>query len=466
CSTTVSTTTKTLYAAGITPTISISTATSTVCSGNSVLFTANANAGSVSPSYQWKKNGSAISGATSTTYTAAPGSLVNGDAITCELTTNNPCSTPPIVTSNSIVLAVLQSPTVSSIVDADNVTPISSKTYCTLGSQAGYRAPTPGGTWSSSNTSVVIAASVSTNPQASAINAIGNGTAVVSYSVQSANGCITTANVAVVVARQATPSAITGPTVVCKGSSIPLSNATAGGTWYADAYGSINSSGIYTGVNTANAGVVKYTTTNINGCSASVSYAVTVRALPATPSIAFVTNTPSPFLGGGGGLNICRNRTFSLRGTPTGGVWSATNPSLMSVLPNGVASTSSTLGGPAGITYTYTDPSTTCASSRTIGGYTVITCAYKGVTPSVIGDKDAIVSTLYPNPATNVVNVRMDMLAGKADMVITDVLGKQVKVQSLSLGNNEIDITGLSKGFYLVSITTKGGKQNQKLVVE
>jgi hypothetical protein len=45
-------------------------------------------------------------------------------------------------------------------------------------------------------------------------------------------------------------------------------------------------------------------------------------------------------------------------------------------------------------------------------------------------------------------------------------IGKQVKVQSLSLGNNEIDITGLSKGFYLVSITTKGGKQTQKLVVE
>jgi hypothetical protein len=73
---------------------------------------------------------------------------------------------------------------------------------------------------------------------------------------------------------------------------------------------------------------------------------------------------------------------------------------------------------------------------------------------------------LYPNPARNVVNIKMEMLVGTAEMVITDVLGKRIKTQMLSLGNNEIDIASFAKGLYLVNIITNNAKQTQKLVVE
>ncbi|MCX6208280.1 MAG: T9SS type A sorting domain-containing protein, partial [Bacteroidetes bacterium] len=99
-------------------------------------------------------------------------------------------------------------------------------------------------------------------------------------------------------------------------------------------------------------------------------------------------------------------------------------------------------------------------------GYTVITCAYKGVTPSVIGDKDAIVSTLYPNPAHSTINLTVKTLVGSGSIVVTDLYGKTVKQQALSMGTNTINISSLAKGMYLVSVITETGKQTQKVVVE
>lgn len=366
----------------------------------------------------------------------------------------------------------MPSPAVSPITDPYSAV-VSSKTYCAYGLQSSYAfyTATAGGTWSSSDPSVfaTVAATTAqntTNPFAIYINTKANGTAQLRYSVPSSNGCTTVATATIVVNKQATPSAITGSNSVCVGNSIPLSSATPGGVWATDAYGSINSSGVYTGVNASSASgsTVRYTTTNVNGCSATASYSVTVRALPAIPSIGYAAGTVNPQAGAGGGTNICRGKTFTMVGSPTGGVWSSVNPTYLTISPLGVVNTIAN-GGPTGIKYTYTN-SFGCANSRTIGGWTVVTCASKGTSSSVIKDKDVMVSTLYPNPATNVVNIRIDMLVGKAEMVMTDVLGKQVRSQSLSLGNNEIDITGLAKGMYLVNITTNAGKQTQKLVVE
>jgi hypothetical protein len=57
-------------------------------------------------------------------------------------------------------------------------------------------------------------------------------------------------------------------------------------------------------------------------------------------------------------------------------------------------------------------------------------------------------------------------LVGEGSVVVTDLYGKQVKMQSLSMGNNTLDIANLSKGFYMVSIITSEGKTTQKLIVE
>ena len=67
-------------------TISSNATNNTICAGTSVTFTATPS-GTSATYYQWKKNGNAISGATNSTYTTSD--LVNGDAISVQLSANS-----------------------------------------------------------------------------------------------------------------------------------------------------------------------------------------------------------------------------------------------------------------------------------------------------------------------------------------------------------------------------------------
>jgi len=76
--------------------------TGTVCSGTTVTYTATPVNGGTSPVYQWKVNGSAVV-ANNPTYSYAP---VNGDVITCELTSTVACASGNPATSNSLTASV------------------------------------------------------------------------------------------------------------------------------------------------------------------------------------------------------------------------------------------------------------------------------------------------------------------------------------------------------------------------
>lgn len=458
-------------------TISISTATTTVCSGNSVVFTATTTNGSLTQTLQWKKNGTNV-GAGGATMVFAPGSLATGDIITCVLTTNNSCNGGGTVTSNSITVTVNPSPALNPLTNPFGV--VTNVTYCSLGNQLSYYAGIPGGTWSSSNTSVVTT-TVNQGPggelhtQNATITAIGNGTAVVSYSLADAtSGCTTNSSVNVTVAVNSNSNAITGLSSVCSGNSIVLANATPSGNWsvYPTTYGSINSSGVFTAAPvTANGSAIatiSYTTYNANACPAVVTKAVTVKGLPPIPSIGYAPGTANPQTASSGGMiNMCLNKTFNLVGSPSPGVWSNLTPTFVSLSQiNSSTATVQTIanGSNAAVKYTYTNPTTQCSNSRTMTA-NIVTCPSSKGTMSSIRESE-IAFNMYPNPAKDVVNIKMDMLIGNADVIITDVLGKQLRQQNLSLGNNEVDITNLAKGFYLVNIRTKDGVKTQKLVVE
>jgi hypothetical protein len=83
----------------VTPTIVISSTQTNLCTGG-IDFSASITNGGASPSYQWKRNGNNIIGETNSTYNAT--NLVNGDLITCELTSDATCASPATLTSNSI----------------------------------------------------------------------------------------------------------------------------------------------------------------------------------------------------------------------------------------------------------------------------------------------------------------------------------------------------------------------------
>ncbi len=119
----------------VVPSVSITTTSNNICEGTSVTFTATPTNGGAVPSYQWKLNGSNV-GTNSTTYTNA--TLVNGDIVSCVMTSNASCASPTTATSNSINMIV-----------AANVTPSVSvsgnSTICSGTSVTFTATPTNGG---------------------------------------------------------------------------------------------------------------------------------------------------------------------------------------------------------------------------------------------------------------------------------------------------------------------------------
>ena len=99
----------------VTPTISISGATAT-CSGTSETYTASVTNGGSPPGYQWRVNGAPVTGEIGSTFVYEP---VNGDIITCVLTSSATCPNPNPVTSSGLTVAV--TPTVIPAISVSGV---------------------------------------------------------------------------------------------------------------------------------------------------------------------------------------------------------------------------------------------------------------------------------------------------------------------------------------------------------
>ncbi|HEY8400531.1 MAG TPA: immunoglobulin domain-containing protein, partial [Cytophagaceae bacterium] len=95
----------------VTASVSI-TGNNSICEGSTVTFTATANNGGTSPSYQWKVNGN-NEGTNSNQFSSS--TLQNGDVVTVEMTSNATCITGSPATSNPITMSVAakQAPSVS-----------------------------------------------------------------------------------------------------------------------------------------------------------------------------------------------------------------------------------------------------------------------------------------------------------------------------------------------------------------
>lgn len=88
----------------LTPSVIISTATTSVCAGATTVFTATPTNGGSSPSYQWKVNGTNV-GTNSATYSTT--TLANSNVVSCVMTSNaTPCLVSPTATSNSLTMTV------------------------------------------------------------------------------------------------------------------------------------------------------------------------------------------------------------------------------------------------------------------------------------------------------------------------------------------------------------------------
>jgi len=98
----------------VTAAVTINSASSSVCQGDSITFNAIPGNGGNNPSYQWKVNGTTVSTGSSTFIIST---LNNGDVVSCTMTSNSLCVTSPNANSNSITVTVYPLPTAIALGD-------------------------------------------------------------------------------------------------------------------------------------------------------------------------------------------------------------------------------------------------------------------------------------------------------------------------------------------------------------
>lgn len=205
------------------------------------------------------------------------------------------------------------------------LTPITGTLQACAGLTTSLTNATTGGTWSSSSTAVATIGGTT-----GIVTGVNAGTSNITYSVGS---CRATAVLTVV----ASPAAITGPSVVCMGSTINVSDATTGGTWSTSS-GNVSVSGTaattlaVTGVSAGTAALT-YTAGSF-GCYRTFN--VTVGAPPAAIA---------------GTFTVCPGGITTLTNSITGGTWSTSNTAIATIAPSlghvtGIAS------GTVNVTYT------------------------------------------------------------------------------------------------------------------
>ena len=249
-------------------------------------------------------------------------------------------------------------------------------------------------------------------------------------------------------------------TPVCPNQNVQLIATPANGVWssFSNSIATITCCGLATSKAKGNC-YMSYSYEATNGCSSTALYVLAVNGLPAIPSIAYAPGTINPQIGAGGSGNFCNNKTFTVVGTPSGGVWSTTGTAITINPATGVVNTVAVGSG----TLEYTISNGTCTNKRSFSG-TVVLCAARGIKNEEMTNNNSI--SLFPNPARSIVRLQIEKLVGAGSIVVTDLYGKQVKTQLLSIGINDIDVSNLSKGFYLVTVITNEGKNTQKLIVE
>ena len=74
---------------------------------------------------------------------------------------------------------------------------------------------------------------------------------------------------------------------------------------------------------------------------------------------------------------------------------------------------------------------------------------------------------IYPNPAQDKAKIRIDNLESKADIIVLDIMGKEVKREVIAKGSKEVElnISDFQKGVYNIRIENNDFKKVKKLVI-
>ena len=168
------------------------------------------------------------------------------------------------------------------------------------------------GIWSISNSHATIS-------PAGIVTGVSAGTDTVYYTVTNSCGAASAEKVISVSNSLANAGIITGPTSLCAGSTITLTDSQPGGAWSSSniTIATIGSgTGIVTGIE-AGSVIISYSVTNVCG-TASATVSITVNPLPVVGVIAGLSN-------------VCAGAIVTLSDNPAGGIWMSGNTAVATV---------------------------------------------------------------------------------------------------------------------------------------
>jgi len=74
--------------------------------------------------------------------------------------------------------------------------------------------------------------------------------------------------------------------------------------------------------------------------------------------------------------------------------------------------------------------------------------------------------SVYPNPAENILNIDMSAIEGAKSLIIRNTTGQLVRSAETSGAQETVEVTGLSKGVYFVTLTSTAGTTTKTFIVK
>ncbi len=231
---------------------------------------------------------------------------------------------------------------------------------------------------------------------------------------------------------------ISGPTTVCIGSNITLTDSSAGGTWTAS-----NSHVSVTG------GIV----TGISEGTTTISYTVP-GAPPMTIDISVVTAPAAGTITGSD--TVCVGGNITLSNTISGGTWSVSNT-------NASISFGTVTGNIPGVDTVYYTTANTCGTAIARSVIYIIPMSSSCGTSVESVRTGGPAYAIYPNPATSeLVIVTGENLFNS--YTISNSLGQVLTRHDISGTNTIADVSQLPAGVYYITLRGAGGTAVQKFV--
>jgi uncharacterized protein YjdB len=248
-----------------------------------------------------------------------------------------------------------------------------------------------------------------------------NSSGSYSVTVTNVNNCSSTAASATVVTVSAYPvvSPITGSSSLCAGQQTTLANATAGGTWSSSnaAVATIHATtGQLTAI-AAGSTTISYMVTNAAGCSKTVTYTVTVNALPVLSAIA-------------GNPILCVGATATFSNATVGGVWSSSNTAVATV-NNTTGTVTAIASGSTTISYTLTNTNN-CSATVT----QVVSVEAKPTVAAI-----ACVTSICTGTTTTATNSTAGGVWSSSNTAVATINSATGQITAISAGSTMISYT-------------------------